>query len=154
MKKNIFKPIIIALSVLWIIYIIVFYTAFKANNNSKAPINQVCISENCFFVELAITQAQKQQWLMFVENLPKDQWMIFVYDEPNFYSFWMKNTLIDLDIIWINADKEIVYIQNAKPCKTETCPSYTPTSQAQYILEINWWLAEEYNINISDKVSF
>lgn len=74
--------------------------------------------------------------------------MLFVYDEEKKYSFWMKNTLIPLDIIWIDKDHRVVDVQTVQPCKTEHCPSFTPKEQAQYILEINAGIAERAGIKV------
>ena len=64
----------------------------------------------------------------------------------------MKNTLIPLDIIWINKNKEIVFIShNTQPCK-ETCVSINPNSSALYVLEINANLSNQYDFGIKDKV--
>jgi len=52
--------------------------------------------------------------------------MIFIFQEEKKHSFWMKNTLIPLDIIWIDYNGKIVDIQTAKPCETAICPNYDP----------------------------
>jgi len=116
-------------------------------------IKKVCINDNCFIVEMAITIKEKQTGLMNRESLPPDSGMLFIYEEENIYPFWMKNTLIPLDIIWINKNKEIIYIENnALPCKLDPCPIYNPKEKAIYILEINGKLANSLKINIGDKV--
>jgi len=79
--------------------------------------------------------------------------MLFVIDKEGVYPFWMKNTKIPLDIIWINRDKAIVYIsRNAPPCKTSTCPSYDPEKNAMYVIELNGGAAEEMGLLVGDKV--
>ena len=56
--------------------------------------------------------------LMFRENMDSDRGMLFIFEKEGEYPFWMKNTLIPLDIIWINKDKEVVFIsENAQPCE-------------------------------------
>ena len=80
--------------------------------------------------------------------------MLFVYDSEGNYPFWMKNTLISLDMIWINQNHEVVYIaENAESCK-EFCLEINPQKNAQYILEINGGLAKELGINVGDKAVF
>ena len=65
----------------------------------------------------------------------------------------MKNTLIPLDIIWINEDLEVVDIHhNAQPCGSEDCNSIIPSKEALYVLEINAGLAERYNLKLGDKI--
>lgn len=152
MKKNTYKPVSIALTVLWIIYLVLFYLFFIKPD--KQTETQVCIEEHCFNVQLAITQSEQQKGLMFVESMPLDEWMLFINNTGGYHNFWMKNTLINLDIIWINSEKEIIYIQTVPPCKIENCPSYWPQKKSQYILEINWWLAQEYGIQTGDIAEF
>ena len=85
---------------------------------------------------------------MFVSEMPEDEGMLFIFEESGVYSFWMKNTLIPLDIIWLDEDKNIVFVKhNALPCKTEVCPSINPNASARYVLEINAGLAEKYELN-------
>ena len=116
-------------------------------------IKKVCINNNCFKVEIADNQEKWSKGLMERENLDKDRGMLFVFDQEAVHSFWMKNTLIALDIIWINKDKEIIYIEeNALPCKTENCQSYGPNQNSKYVLEINAGLAEKLKINPVDKL--
>lgn len=81
--------------------------------------------------------------------------MLFIFDSSGDYPFWMKNTLIPLDIIWISKDKKVVDIkENAKPCRSEMCETYSPKSDAKYVLEINGGLANKYKIKVGDALSF
>src|SRR5947209_4753066 len=68
-----------------------------------------------FTVEVAATPEQQERGLMFVRSLPPNRGMIFPYNPPQDVSFWMKNTLIPLDIIFIRSDGSILRIANAKP---------------------------------------
>ena len=135
------------------ILIILIFIKLNYNNNQIGNISQVCINENCFIVELAITNEEKQIGVMNRPRLDKDKGMLFIYDNPTIASFWMKNTLIPLDIIWINKDFKIVYIANANPCIKDPCTIYTPDEDANYILEINSNLTKELNIKEGDEVS-
>ena len=82
--------------------------------------------------------------LMFREELAENAGMFFIYPEEKELHFWMKNTLIPLDIIFINKDFEILNIEKAEPCKSDPCPSYSSDGMAQYVLEINQSLGLEY----------
>lgn len=111
------------------------------------------VDKHNFKVEVADTFATRAEGLMFRENLPRDNGMLFIYNSEGNRSFWMKNTLIPLDMIFINSDLEIVDIQkNAQPCTNFFCKSYPSAKPAQYILEINGGLSEELGVNIGDKV--
>ncbi|MBI2105767.1 DUF192 domain-containing protein [Candidatus Woesearchaeota archaeon] len=114
---------------------------------------QVKINEKVFNVEIADNQIERAQGLMFRNYLEEDSGMLFIFQEENFYGFWMKNTLIPLDIIWINENKEIVFIKrDAQLCNEEECSSIIPDKKARYVLEINSNLTEKYNIKIGDKI--
>lgn len=116
--------------------------------------DEVCIKDRCFSVEIAANQSQRDYGLMNREHLDPDRGMLFVYEEEGYHSFWMKNTLIPLDIIWINSSQEIVYIErNAQPCTSDYCPLIDPWESASYVLEINGGLCDKYGINVGDKVN-
>lgn len=61
------------------------------------------------------------------EYLPEKSGMLFVFQQIGQYNFWMKNTLIPLDMIRINQDQKIIDIQQAVPCTADPCPSYIPS---------------------------
>ena len=99
-------------------------------------------------VELAKTQQEIIKGLMYREHLDKDSGMLFVFPDEDYRSFWMKNTLIPLDMIFIAGNGTIVDInKNFQPCKTDYCPSYRSKERAMYVLEVNAGFAEENNIN-------
>lgn len=67
------------------------------------------------------------------ESLPEDQGMLFIYDEPQDLSYWMKNTLISLDIIFIDDDMEVVSVKQGQPMSEEPITE----NDVQYVLEVN-----------------
>ena len=122
-------------------------------------INQPIVSfENKIFqVELAQTDVKRQQWLMYRESLDEDKWMLFVFQNEWIHTFWMKNTLIPLDMIRINTidwENRVVDIQTATPCITPECEVYRPSWDSLFVLEINAWSAEKYRIEVWDLVYF
>lgn len=122
-------------SLLWMVSLIVL--AGCSVQGEVENISQVCFEEICFDVEVADTDAKRQQWLMFREELWSNSGMLFVFETDDYHSFWMKNTLIPLDMIWIDREWEVVDIQTAEPCIEDPCISYVPQQSAQYVLEIN-----------------
>lgn len=118
-------------------------------------IKKVCFNEYCFNVEVVDTPSKRHQGLMFRNNLEKENGMLFIFEKEDNYPFWMKDTLIPLDMIWINKNQEIVFIkENALPCQEVNCPSIDPNQQAKYVLEINGGISQKININIGDTVIF
>lgn len=106
--------------------------------------NQVCLEGKCFDVELAQTSKERMRGLQHREFLHESSGMLFIFKESGRHSFWMKNTLIPLDIIWLDHAKRIVHIEhNVPPCKIDNCPSYTSDKNASYVLEINAGKAKE-----------
>jgi hypothetical protein len=108
-----------------------------------------------FTVAIADDDATRARGLMFVEEMPDDEGMLFIFPDERMRSFWMKNTRIPLDIIYIDRDLEIVSISaDTPPCRSRNrrCPSYPSTGPAQYVLEINGGLAAEYGIEPGDRI--
>ena len=102
-------------------------------------------------VELADEPAERQQGLMYRESMPENHGMLFAYPEERTLGFWMKNTLIPLDIAYIDRDGRIVDIKQMAPQSTETHNSAAP---AMYALEMNqgWFAAN--GIRVGDLVEF
>ena len=104
-----------------------------------------------FTVDVAATPEQQEKGLMFVKHLAPDRGMIFPYDPPQPVAFWMHNTLIPLDIIYIRADGTIARIANAKPLDDTPLPSGEPIAA---VLEIAGGRAAELGIGEGDKVNW
>ncbi len=103
-------------------------------------------------IEFAESPYEQETGLMYRETMEDNQGMLFIYKNEAPRSFYMKNTYIPLDIIFYDTDSTAVSITNKAEPKNETSiPSEVP---AQYILEINGGLAEEWNIEKGDKIYF
>lgn len=102
--------------------------------------------------EVANTEEKRAMGLMFREDLDEDSGMLFIFNDEYQYTFWMKNTLIPLDIIFINENSYIVDIIRADPCEEEPCKSYKPKKSAKYVLEVNGNFTTENNIKAGDKL--
>lgn len=118
------------------------WTQSQADTWYHSGDDQVCVWIVCIDAQIADTPASRQRGLMEVELLPQGSGMLFVFETDDTHSFWMKNTLIPLDMIWIDTDGKIVDIQTAIPCTADPCQSYIPMWPARYVLEINAWLSE------------
>jgi hypothetical protein len=103
-------------------------------------------------IELADDDYETQTGLMYRNKLGINQGMLFVFPNEQIRSFYMKNTKIPLDIIYINEAQEIVSFQkNAKPFNETSLPSEAP---AKYVLEINAGLSDEWELEVGDKIVF
>jgi uncharacterized membrane protein (UPF0127 family) len=104
-----------------------------------------------FIVDIAATPDQQERGLMFVRSLGPNRGMIFPYDPPQQVAFWMRNTLIALDIVFIRADGRIARIADAKPLDETPLPSGEPASA---VLEIRGGRAAELGIKAGDRVEW
>ena len=87
--------------------------------------------------ELADTDEKRARGLMFREQLASDRGMLFVFSEPGQWAFWMKNTKIPLDILWLDSNKKIVdFVENIPGCLGDPCLQYQPAFDASYALEV------------------
>ncbi|MDD5750807.1 MAG: DUF192 domain-containing protein [Candidatus Pacebacteria bacterium] len=116
---------------------------------------KVCFKEVCFEAEIAKTGIAQAKGLMFRKSLGEREGMLFVFKNEGFHSFWMKNTLIPLDIIFLDKNKKVVQIiKAAQPCQSEKCPSYRNQQPSQYVLEINAGTADKIGLAIGSEISF
>lgn len=103
-------------------------------------------------IEIADNAYETQTGLMYRSQLGQNQGMLFIFPDMQMRSFYMKNTKIPLDIIYINDQMEIVSFQkNAKPFDETSLPSSAP---AKYVLEINAGLSDTWQLEENDKIEF
>ena len=108
-------------------------------------------SNNIFKVEIADSFEKRKKGLMFRNKLDTDKGMLLVFPEEKLASIWMKNTSLELDIIFISKSKVVVdYIQNVIPMSEQI---YTSKKNVKYILEINSGLIKNLNIKLGDKLN-
>lgn len=104
-------------------------------------------------VEVADTSEERARGLSGRENLSENQGMLFIFESADYHSFWMKDMIFAIDIIWIGEDKKIVDI--TKNAKQESYPaSFRPKSPAKYVLEVNAGFSDRHKIKIGDLVLF
>lgn len=104
-------------------------------------------------IEIADDAFEQSKGLMYRNNLEWNSGMLFVFDGEEKRSFWMKNTLIPLDMLFIDKDFKIVDIkENTEPCKIQNCPSYISKEPAKYVLEVNAGYVEKNGINTGDEL--
>jgi uncharacterized protein len=105
---------------------------------------------HAFDVQLATNDAERERGLMFVKSLPEGQGMLFDFKRDQPVSFWMHNTYIPLDMIFIAGDGRIMHIaENAKPLSDELIPSQYPV---RAVLEVIGGTAAKLGIKAGDRV--
>ena len=141
-----YKKEIVITSVIILLFLVIMITT-----QSSRP-KQICFETVCLDIDIAQTPEQLSNGLMGVTFLPPNSGMLFMFPEESTYSFWMKNTLIPLDIIWLSSDLEIVHIEHAIPCTEDPCQTYTPDYPARYVLETNLNFTVENSISLGDSI--
>ncbi|OGJ58060.1 hypothetical protein A3H22_01535 [Candidatus Peribacteria bacterium RIFCSPLOWO2_12_FULL_55_15] len=97
-------------------------------------------------IEIADDPTERSRGLMFREKLPAGQGMLFVFEEPQTLSFWMKNTMVPLDILFFDAEGQFVSTTTMEQCDKDPCPLYSSAAEAQYALEVPVGFVKHYNI--------
>lgn len=103
-------------------------------------------------IEKADTELDQQMGLMFRKSMPEDQGMLFLFDASEPRSFWMHNTYIPLDIMFVDENGVITTIhENAKTLNDASLPSNGP---AKYVVEVNGGYVQRHGIKVGDKISW
>ena len=102
-------------------------------NNKESNLVDITIGDKKYKVEIADTPEKQEKGLMGRKSLPENQGMLFIYDEPQDLSYWMKDTFISLDIIFIDDDMEVVSVKQGQPMSEEPITE----NDVQYVLEVN-----------------
>lgn len=105
---------------------------------------KITIGNKSYQVSLAETEEEQMKGLQGVHTLPEDEGVLFVFEEPGEVGFWMKDTLIQLDIIYINDDDEVIAVEQGVP-GDETILEH---SDVKYVLEVN----KDSGIKIGDEL--
>ncbi len=117
--------------------------------------NRVTLNGQTFKVELADDDNSRAMGLMYREQMSDDEGMLFIFPNSQMRAFWMKNTLIPLDILYFDQNKKLVSIsENTPPCKNTTsrCQNYPSAKPAKYVLEINAGLSKKYDFKTGDEL--
>jgi uncharacterized membrane protein (UPF0127 family) len=106
-------------------------------------------------LELAMTPEELAQGLMFRPKLPDDRGMLLIFNEERLPSIWMMNTLVPLDLVYLDATGTVVdVITDAQPCPGEPCPRFTPTQPAKAVLEVPAGTAMKHEISAGQTLDF
>lgn len=104
-------------------------------------------------VECAATEEQRNRGLMFRSRLGDDEGMLFVFREESTPSFWMKNTFVALDLLFLDKDGRVVDLaEGLRPCTGDPCPVYSPSARSRYALEVASGTARRHGISRGDRI--
>ncbi len=112
-------------------------------------------SSRVISLELARTESEKAQGLMFRESLEEDRGMVFLWDTAEVRPFWMKNCHFPLDIIYTRLDGTVVdVLANVPHCEADPCPSYPPRGAAETVVEVNAGVAARHGVKPGVRLFF
>ncbi len=111
------------------------------------------LAQQTFANEVADTPEKMQKGLMFRQSLSKNASMLFIFPQPQQANFWMKNTLIPLDMLFFDENRELREIKrDIPPCTTEDCPIYQSISDnIRFVLEVSAGTAKRLNLHLREK---
>jgi uncharacterized protein len=112
--------------------------------------SQIKIGPHPLKVEVAASEPERMQGLMFRKSLGKDDGMLFIFDEAAYHSMWMKNTLIPLSVAFVDASGDILNILDMEP---QTLDTHTASGPARYAIETNKGWFTQKKIKAGDKVT-
>ena len=137
------------------IFLLIFLIGCTKNFGENFEVISIDNGEKSIKINAEIADDEQEQMmgLMFRKNLSENEGMLFIFDYEDYQTFWMKNTSIPLDMIFIGENLEIVDIKNAVPCKQEPCALYKSSKPAKYVLEVNGNLTAKKNIRIGDRIT-
>ncbi len=121
-----------------------------ARADTPFPTTRVKVGSHPLRVEVAATEEQRNLGLMFRKRLGRDEGMLFVFDDPGYYSMWMKNTLIPLSVAFIDSHGAILNILDMEP---QTLDGHAAAGPALYAIETNkgWFAA--HGVKPGEKVT-
>ena len=102
-----------------------------------APPTVTLPSGAVYRVEIAASPVSRAQGLMFRESLQDGRGMLFLFPKPSVEGFWMKNCNFPIDIVWMDANRRVIFVSaHTPPCREDPCPTYGPKEESLYVLEI------------------
>jgi uncharacterized membrane protein (UPF0127 family) len=112
-------------------------------------------SGSTYRLEVVRTPEEQEQGLMYRESLPEKAGMLFPFTDKGVHHFWMKNTMIPLDMVWMDAEGKVIFVSaDTPPCKADPCPTYGPDAPAASVLEIAGGMAKKENVTVGSSLKF
>lgn len=133
----------------------VFFTilcAFTIACSTPPEVPYAQIGNDYVSIEVMDSDKERQKGLMYREQLGADNGMLFIFETTRKLTFWMKNTLIPLDMIFISEDMKVINILTATPCTKDPCTLYSSESPSKYVLEVNEDWSQSHNVQVGDEV--
>jgi uncharacterized membrane protein (UPF0127 family) len=140
------KVVIGVFAVLLVVGIAIAYFAFQPPNTVQIRFAGVDLN-----VELATSPSEQAKGLSGRDSMPANHGMLFIFGAEGNWSFWMNGMKFPLDIIWFNSNRQVVFIeQGLQPCGPNECPSFSPSTAAMYVLEVNAGFVSTHGVSTGD----
>ncbi|UCF86763.1 MAG: DUF192 domain-containing protein [Nitrospiraceae bacterium] len=138
------------------IFFIIFLSFPLTTQGGKQDTTRVCKKETlCVQATIASSPETRKHGLRYISRLPEDRGILFVLPRFGFTPIWMKDTMIPLDIVWLDNKKKVVTIKpGAQPCVQGQCKYYYPAKKSLYILELTSGLTQKWDLQIGDRLIF
>jgi uncharacterized membrane protein (UPF0127 family) len=127
----------------------------KKNVGQQLPISGRAIVPNgtTLLLEVALTEQQQEMGLMYRPALPDNRGMLFQFPSPQPISFWMKNTYVPLDMIFMRKGVVQYIAASVPPCTNDPCPSYGPRQPIDQVIELRAGRAAELGLKTGDQIT-
>jgi uncharacterized protein len=127
----------------------------SAPSGQTLPISGVAIVPNGTKINLEVARTPQEQaiGLMYRKDLPPDRGMLFQFSSAQPVRFWMKNTLIPLDMVFLRKGVVQYIAAGVPPCTADPCPSYGPGTLIDTVIELRSGRAAELSLKVSDRVT-
>lgn len=144
------KPFFDRISLLRVLAALLIAAATRQVLADASPRTILRIGSHPLKVEIAKSEAERNQGLMFRKSLPREEGMLFIFDDPGYYAMWMKNTLIPLSVAFVDREGVILNIADMEP---RTLDTHLAAGPALYAIETNkgWFAA--HRVQAGDKVT-
>ena len=133
---------------------IIIASAVAVTATSFQPTAMVRLGSGVFMARIADDTAERTKGLSGVKSLSDNEAVLFDFQTEGKWGIWMKDMKIPIDIIWLNEDKEVVYIVKQAPAELGTTKTYAPDKPARYVLETKAGAAAASSISIGDTAIF
>ena len=156
-RTQVLIPIAIAAAIIGIVGMMSLPKDVKLEQ-AEFPRGIVKIDDVTLQVQIADTKPLQTRGLMFQEKLPYDQGMLFIFEDEGIRSMWMLNMQFSLDLLWIDAQGNVVHIEkDTQPCKsaleTMACTFTNGNGEeAKYVLEVTSGFVDKFNITENSKL--